>query len=112
MLLFSLIESIYFNDFIKKLNPKFQCSGHFTLKKEIVNEFKSRCENVINFVKNISGYYSITTDIWSSIKNESFIEVTFHYITNEWKLKHFTLEVLRITGFHTGMQFMKLLISF
>src|SRR3954451_12077232 len=102
MLLFSLVESIYFNDFIKKLNPKFQCSGCITLKKEIVDELKFRCEDVVNFVKNISGHCSLTTDIWSSIKNEAFIGVTIHYITNEWELKHFTLEVLRITGSHTG----------
>ncbi|GES97194.1 zinc finger BED domain-containing protein 1-like [Rhizophagus clarus] len=40
--------------------------------------------------------YSITTDIWSSIKNEAIIGVTIHFIINEWKLKHFTLEVLQI----------------
>jgi len=102
MLPFSLVESNSFKDFIQKLNPKFQCPGRSTLKNEIVSEFDSRRKHVVNFVKNISGRCSLTTDIWSSIKNEAFIGVTIHYITNEWELKHFTLEVLRITGSHTG----------
>jgi hypothetical protein len=102
MLPFSLVESNHFNDFIQKLNPKFQCPGRSTLKKEIISEFDSRRNHVVNFVKNISGRCSLTTDIWSSIKNEAFIGVTLHYVTDEWKLKHFTLEVLRMTGSHTG----------
>lgn len=102
MLPFSLVESIHFNEFIQKLNPKFQCPGRTTLKEEILSEFKSRREYIVDFVKNISGRCSLTTDIWSSIKNEAFIGITIHYITNEWELKHFTLEVLRVTGSHTG----------
>ena len=53
MLPFSLVESTYFNDFIQKLNPKFKCPGRSTLKKEIVSEFKSRRDNIVDFVKNI-----------------------------------------------------------
>ncbi|CAB4427392.1 unnamed protein product [Rhizophagus irregularis] len=102
MLPFSLVDSVYFNEFIQKLNPKFRCPGRTTLKNEIMSEFKSRREHIVDFVKDIPGHCSITTDIWSSIKNEAFIGVTIHFITNEWKLKHFTLEVLRITGSHTG----------
>ncbi|GBC43231.1 zinc finger BED domain-containing protein RICESLEEPER 2-like [Rhizophagus irregularis DAOM 181602=DAOM 197198] len=102
MLPFSLVDSVYFNEFIQKLNPKFRCPGRTTLKNEIMSEFKSRREHIVDFVKDIPGRCSITTDIWSSIKNEAFIGVTIHFITNEWKLKHFTLEVLRITGSHTG----------
>ncbi|CAB4443300.1 unnamed protein product [Rhizophagus irregularis] len=102
MLPFSLVDSIYFNEFLQKLNPKFRCPGRTTLKNEIMSEFKSRRECIVDFVKDIPGRCSITTDIWSSIKNEAFIGVTIHFITNEWKLKHFTLEVLRITGSHTG----------
>ncbi|GES96273.1 zinc finger BED domain-containing protein 1-like [Rhizophagus clarus] len=102
MLPFSLVDSIYFIEFIQKLNPKFKCPGCTTLKNEVMFEFNSRRERIIDFVKNIPGRFSITTDIWSSIKNEAFIGVTIHFITNEWKLKHFTLEVLRITGSHTG----------
>jgi hypothetical protein len=102
MLPFSLIDSVYFNEFIQKLNPKFKCPGRITLRNEIMSEFNSRREHIIDFVKDIPGHSSITTDIWSSIKNEAFIGVTIHFINNEWKLKHFTLEVLRITGSHTG----------
>ena len=29
---------------------------------------------------------AITTDIWTSLTNESYISVTLHYISNEWEL--------------------------
>jgi hypothetical protein len=83
MLPFSLINSIYFNKFIQKLNPKFRCLGCITLKNKIMFEFKFKRKYIVNFVKNISGYCSITTDIWSSIKNKAFIGVTIHFITNK-----------------------------
>jgi len=102
MLPFSIVDSVYFNDFIKKLNPKFQCPSRVTIKKEIISEFDSRRQLVIDYIRNIPGCCSFTTDIWSSLNNEAFIGVTIHYITNEWKLKHFTLEITQITGSHTG----------
>ena len=102
MLPFSLVESSYFKDFLEKLNPKFQCPSRFALKDSIISEFNIRRSHIISFIKNIPGYCSFTTDIWSSINNDAFIGVTIHYITNEWELKHFTLEVFKITGSHTG----------
>jgi hypothetical protein len=102
MLPFSLVDSIYFNDFIQKLNSKFRCPSRVTLKEEIISEFNSRRQLVIDYIKNIPGCCFFTTDIWSSLKNEAFIGITIHYITEEWKLKHFTLEITQITGSHTG----------
>ncbi|GBB94216.1 hypothetical protein RclHR1_23110001, partial [Rhizophagus clarus] len=97
MLPFSLVDSIYFIEFIQKLNPKFKCPGRTTLKNEVMSEFNSRRERIIDFVKNIPGRCSITTDIWSSIKNEAFIGVTIHFITNDGKDFDLKQKVISVT---------------
>ena len=40
-------------------------------------------------------YYSVTTDLWSSIgKLEPYLAVTVHYINKEWELKSYCLNTL------------------
>jgi hypothetical protein len=47
-------------------------------------------------------YYSITTDIWSSPVMQSFIAVTLHYLTEEFNMQIFIIEVSLLKGSHTG----------
>ncbi|CAB4481929.1 unnamed protein product [Rhizophagus irregularis] len=80
MLPFSLVDSVYFNEFIQKLNPKFRCPGRTTLKNEIMSE--------LNLGVNI---LLILLKIFQVVAQLQLIYG-----------QHFTLEVLRITGSHTG----------
>ena len=45
----------------------------------------------------------MTTDIWTSLTNESYISVTLHYISNEWELSSFILDTAVFLGHHTGV---------
>lgn len=47
-------------------------------------------------------FYSITTDIWSSRMMQSFMAVTLHYLTEEFEMKNFVLEVSPLKGSHPG----------
>ena len=55
-----------------------------------------------NYITNIPGKVALTTDIWSSIKNEGFMGITIHFIDKTWILKHFTLDIFRFKGSHTA----------
>ncbi|CAG8849702.1 13762_t:CDS:1, partial [Racocetra persica] len=39
------------------------------------------------FINNIPGKIALTSDIWSSTVNESYLSLTAHFITQEWELK-------------------------
>ncbi|EGZ17806.1 hypothetical protein PHYSODRAFT_499600, partial [Phytophthora sojae] len=47
-------------------------------------------------------FYSASSDIWTSIKCESFISLTVHYLDSLFNMKSWTLEVTSIPGKHDG----------
>lgn len=48
-------------------------------------------------------WYSLTTDIWTSSNNKSYISLTLHYVTEDFVMKSWTLDVKEFQGRHTGM---------
>ncbi|GES87046.1 zinc finger BED domain-containing protein RICESLEEPER 2-like [Rhizophagus clarus] len=85
MLPFSLVDSIYFIEFIQKLNPKFKCPGHITLKNEVMSEFNSRHERIIDFVKNIPEDFDLKQKVISvTTDNRSNIIVACRLLKNDF----------------------------
>jgi hypothetical protein len=50
----------------------------------------------------MSSKISFTIDAWTSSNNTSFLGITAHLITNEWELKSFLLDFIKIDGEHSG----------
>ncbi|POM68349.1 Zinc finger BED domain containing hypothetical protein 1-like [Phytophthora palmivora] len=43
-------------------------------------------------------FYSLTTDIWTSRTTEGFLALTIHFVTCDFTLKRYTLEVISFPG--------------
>jgi hypothetical protein len=100
---FSVVESESFIKLINKLDPHYRLPSRHTIKRSIIEEFKERRKMIANFLQNSTFKFSLTCDIWSSIKMESFMAITVHYIDTKWKLCHFVLDIFSFTGSHTGI---------
>ncbi|CAB5364352.1 unnamed protein product [Rhizophagus irregularis] len=100
---FKIVKGDAFRKMISKFDPKHKLPTRNTIKNLVVNLFKKRRENIKSYINTILGKVSITTDIWSLLKNEGFLGVTIHFIDNEWLLKHFTLDIFKFKGSHTGL---------
>src|SRR6266542_2992991 len=99
---FKIVKGTAFNNMISVLDPYYQILDRGTVKNIIMKEFEKKRELIKNIIKNISGKIFLTTDIWSSLKNESFLKITIHFIDENWNLKHFTLDIFQFKGSHTG----------
>ncbi|CAB4431752.1 unnamed protein product [Rhizophagus irregularis] len=99
---FKMVEGSAFRNMISKFDPKHKLPTRNTVKNLVVKLFNKRRENIKKYIQTIPGKVSVTTDIWSSLKNEGFLGVTIHFIDNDWQLKHFTLDIFRFKGSHTG----------
>nr|CAG8529089.1 14384_t:CDS:2 [Entrophospora candida] len=76
---FSIVEDNFFIEMIKKFDPPYQMPCH--VKNKI----------------------SLTLDIWiSENSHTSFLGVTCHYINDEWKLKHFLLDIIPFHESHSA----------
>ena len=99
---FKVVEGEAFRKMILKFDPKYQLPTRNTIKNFIIKSFNKRRENIKNYIKNIPGKVALTTDIWTSLKNEGFLGVTLHFIDENWVLRHFTLDIFQFKGSHTG----------
>ena len=48
-------------------------------------------------------HLSVTTDAWTGCHNHSYISVTIHFIDGLWNLKHYCLQIQKITESHTAV---------
>ena len=65
---------------ISSFDPNFKLPTRNTIKNFIIKSFEKRKNLIKNYIKNIPGKVSITTDLWSSLKNESFLGITIHFV--------------------------------
>lgn len=56
-------------------------------------------------------YFSLSSDIWTSMKRESFISLTLHYVDASFDMHSWTLEVTEIPGKHDGDAIAGVLVS-
>ncbi len=72
------VESVYFRDLIRVIDPRVQVVCVKTLKLTIASEFQKFKSNLrFEFAK--VGWVCLTADIWGS-KNRSFLGVTAHWL--------------------------------
>jgi hypothetical protein len=102
LLPFTIVESPYFNKFITLLNGHYKPPSRQTIKKLIIRKFNIKRNNLKCDIEKIPGKVSFTTDIWSSMTNQSYLGITLHYIDNNWNLKNLTLDVIHLEDHHTG----------
>ena len=57
---------------------------------------RKKKENDLAAMKHVA----LTRDHWTSVSNDNYLGVTAHLITNEWKLKSFTLTCMKTKESH------------
>ncbi|RLN72037.1 hypothetical protein BBJ28_00023505 [Nothophytophthora sp. Chile5] len=53
-------------------------------------------------IKRDCRYFSVTTDIWTSRNTDSYMALTLHYVTPDFRFCNWTLEVESFPGRHSG----------
>lgn len=90
---------------MKVLNPSYQLPSRFTVSRSLLgNKFDEVCEKMVAVLDNEVDYVTLTTDMWTSNSTESFIAVTAHFVTKQWKLKSMLLDCSRFVGSHTNTE--------
>ncbi|KAE9525285.1 hypothetical protein AGLY_014353 [Aphis glycines] len=100
---FSIVEDREFVKLLNLLNPGYTLPSRKTLSKSLLpimyNEIHDKVKQDI---KDQAKYVSITTDSWTSIKNENYIAVTCHFINNECELKSYLLSCFKNSESHSS----------
>lgn len=99
---FSIVEDKGFKKFVKALDARYELPSRTklaeTMLPRIYAEERTKLSNDLKETTSIS----LTTDIWTSRKTESYLTITAHYINSNWQLCSCILETKRLEGPHTA----------
>jgi hypothetical protein len=110
---FSFADSENFKRFMNKILPNATIKHSTTFSKNKLPQLYHTLKVVMHEVMEKElidlNQVAITTDHWTSRANDSYMSVTLHYISPDFALKKFTLEVCLFKERHTGINIAKAL---
>ena len=98
------VERPGFKKLILKLNPRYYMpSRKYFSQQEIPRLYTKVRDTVVNPKLAEIGYFSATTDLWTSRVTHPYLSYTVHFVDHSWKLKSFCLETVPLFDDHTGV---------
>ena len=78
-----------FLEFVAALDPKFDCPSSKTLRTKIMPEVFAKVNDHVQTIVRESPFEwcSMTTDIWTSASQDSYISLTMHYLDQNFQQK-------------------------
>lgn len=101
---FSIVEDKGFKGYTNALNPAYQLPTRQHISNTLLPALYEKCVNRVRTIeiKNITSL-SLTTDLWTSTSQESYIAILAHYIDADFKFKKVLLECAPLPGSHTAL---------
>lgn len=81
--------------------PSYVMPGRKFFTSELERLYKKLIEKLKMALEPIEGV-SLTSDIWTSSTNESYLSLTVHFIDHDWQMKHCVLTTLPLDAGHNG----------
>jgi len=89
-------------DFASSVKGRLILSSRNTNHKYVMEESKLISQKVSKEIEKECLYFACTTDMWSSRHRKSFMALTHHFLTEDFTLRNFVLEIKEVFGSHTG----------
>ncbi|CAG4957002.1 unnamed protein product [Parnassius apollo] len=100
---FSLVEERAFKKFARWI-PGYQLPSRKTISTVMLSALYNKTKSEMKMVLGPECNYSIclTTDLWTSRSNESYIAITAHYMTDDFEFKTVLLDCCNFHDSNTG----------
>lgn len=100
---FSIVEDREFVKLLNILNPGYILPSRKTLtKSRLPVMYNNVYDRVKKDIHENANFVGITTDSWTSVKNESYTAVTTHFINHDCELKSYLLSCFKYSESHTS----------
>jgi len=99
---FSLVDSDAFREFVHELDPRYRIPDRHALSERLVLQRYETVKSDIQASLSKSPAHAITTDMWTSSNNFSYMGVTAHWLDDEFSIHNKCLAVRPAPGSHTA----------
>ncbi|XP_063222172.1 E3 SUMO-protein ligase ZBED1-like [Bacillus rossius redtenbacheri] len=100
---YRIVESPAFRKYSQNLNSGYQLPTRKTVSTVLVPQMYEQTKVKVRLALEAADAVTITTDGWTSVKNESYISVTAHYINKDMELHSCLLECFNYDDKHTAV---------
>ncbi|GAB2290824.1 hypothetical protein Dimus_038124 [Dionaea muscipula] len=98
---FTVVQSQKFRGLIASLEPRFDVPSRVTIARDLFKLYKANKEKLKEELRTSVGRINLTTDMWTSVNNTSYMCVTAHFIDKGWQL-HKRIISFTMVEDHTG----------
>lgn len=99
----SIVEDPEFKKFVNMLNPTYVLPSRKTISTSLLPVLYNQIyDQVKDDICNNAQFVSLTTDGWTSLRNESYLAVTVHFIDINCELKTYLLSCEKLPDRHTS----------
>ncbi|XP_076811671.1 E3 SUMO-protein ligase ZBED1-like [Clavelina lepadiformis] len=99
----NLVEGSNFKQLIQFLAPGYDLPGRMTFTRKL-DSMLLKCKKKITNILSAANHISFTTDLWSSLRQQSYIGVTAHcLVTKTGQLQTFVIATKQVMDSHTGI---------
>ncbi|KAL4568440.1 hypothetical protein LXL04_024053 [Taraxacum kok-saghyz] len=98
---FKTVEHEGFRDFVNNLQPQFQIPSRTTITQDVLDIYVSEAGKLKNYFAKNKQRVSLTTDLWSSRQNLSYMCLTAHFIDKDWIIHKRIINFCPVSG-HSG----------
>ena len=103
------VDKLGFRHLLEKMDPQYDLpSSKYLSKVAIPALYEETRQKLESDLKEV-GFFSATTDIWSSITGEPYISYTVHYINPDWNLESECLQTLFFPADHPAQNIAEIL---
>ena len=99
---FTVVETDSFKEMIKLCNKNAAIPSADTVKGDILEMFKQKRDVLRTKLHDFDCRMSFTLDGWTTPNNKAFLGITIHYIDNNWTLQDILMDVVELSGPHSG----------
>ena len=108
---FSIVDDLGFKNLVQVLEPRYNLpSCRYFAEVIIPDMYQQIKERIVEFLKQ-QDFLSCTTDLWSSVAQDSMLSLTTHCICLDFSRKSFVLQSREFNDSHTGENIANLIAS-
>ncbi|KAA3487988.1 zinc finger BED domain-containing protein RICESLEEPER 1-like [Gossypium australe] len=94
----SMVEHYGFRKYSKSLQLRFKVPSRNTTKKDIMQSYVFKRDNINTLLRKAESRIALTTDMWSTNnQRKRYIAGTAHFINNAWRLQSRIIRLSAIT---------------
>lgn len=97
-----MVDGQGFRDMMHLLEPAYHIPSQGTITSRIKNRYKDAKSEMLAQLASAASKVALTTDSWTAKMTESYVTVTYHYITEDWRVTTVVLLTRSLPGQHTA----------